>query len=264
MKECRPIDYIQNLLRQGRYSFSGEEAGKSLNQKGKCLSQTLKRLSDKGWVKSFSKGFYLALDVQHQSSGLDPKWFIDDWAGFVGAEYYVSGLSAAALHGAGHQRPMSFRVVADRQFRSIRKPRLQVDIFYKKSVDQRMWMQMKSPAGYFRVGTSEITAYDIVRYKDICPSLDLAATVLVELGEVLSMSELMKLPELGCELASLQRLGWLLDKVGWSQQAEGLAVSLQGKRLVWRSLDTRLPEKGERNNRWHIIENTDVQSDIEK
>jgi hypothetical protein len=259
-----PVDYVQSLLRQGRYSFSREEAGHKLGQNGARLDQTLKRLSDKRWVKSFSRGFYLAFDVQHQSSGLDPKWFIDDWARFMGAEYYVAGLSAAGLHGAAHQRPMAFQVIADRRLRSVNSAELCVDLFYRKSIEQRMWMQMKSPAGYFRVGTPEITAYDIIKYQHMCPSLDQATTVLVELGEALREPELMRLPQLGCAIAPLQRLGWLLDKAGWARKATGLAESLREKRRVWWPLDARLPAKGERNDRWHIIENTDVQPDIER
>lgn len=263
MNAQRPVKYVQKLIRQGRYSFSRDEAAQELQQDGKNLSQTLKRLADKGWIRSFSRGFYLALDVQHQEKGLDPKWFIDDWARFVGTDYYVAGLSAAALHGAAHQRSVSFQVISDQQYNSVQCHGLRVNFFHKRNIDQRMWKQFKSPAGFFNVGTPEITAYDIVKYERMCPSLDLAATVLVELGESLRAKELAHLADIGCAVASLQRLGWLLEKVGWGDKADVLDEFLGSKRRVWRVLDSRLPGNGERNKRWHIIENTDIQPDIE-
>ena len=264
MNVQQPIKYIQKLIRQGRYSFSREEAAKELQQDGKKLSQTLKRLTDKGWVSSFCRGFYLVLDVQHQEMGLDPKWFIDDWARFVGSEYYVAGLSAAALHGAAHQRPMSFQVISDRQYRSVQNHGLQVDFFHKRNIHQKMWSQIKSPAGFFHVGIPEITAYDIVKYERICPSLDLAATVIMELGESLRNHELAQLVNIGCAVAPLQKLGWLLERAGWNDKADAVDESIGNRRRVLRPLDSRLPAKGERNKRWRIIENTDIQPDIER
>ena len=279
MNVDKPIDFVKGLLRRGRYSFTRAEAEAAVGQSGARLSQTLKRLSDQGWVKSFSRGFYCALDVQHQGSGLlDPKWFIDEWARFVGAEYYVAALSAAALHGAAHQRPITFQVMANQRLRSIKHPGLwpnqkrlrrhgsglQVGILYKRHIDPGMWTAMKSPAGYFHVSTPEMTAYDVVAYRRACPSLDQAATVMVELGEAMRKSKLMALGRPECGTAPLQRLGWLLERSGWKEKAEGVGLALQGRQLAWRPLDSSQPADGRRSVRWHIIENTDVQPDIER
>ena len=112
--------FVKNLLKRGRYTFTREEAFTELGKRGPALNLVLQRLKDAGWVVPFSRSFYLALDVQHQGVGmLDPIWFVDDWARYVQAEYYVGGLSAAALQGAAHQRPMQFQVFADRQIRAI-------------------------------------------------------------------------------------------------------------------------------------------------
>jgi hypothetical protein len=139
-----------------------------------------------------------------------------------------------------------------------------VDFFHKKSIRQEMWQQLKSPAGFFRAATPEIAAYDIVKYERMCPSLDLAATVLVELGEALRDDALARLIHIGCATAPLQKLGWLLERSGWSAKADSVDKSLGSRRRVWRALESRLPAKGKRNERWRIIENTDVQPDIER
>lgn len=259
-----PQQFVRGLLSRGRYTFTLEQAAEALGRQGPVLNTVLQRLKRDGWVVSFSRGFYLVLDVQHQAAGmLDPKWFVDDWTKSLRVEYYVGGLSAAELHGAAHQRPMVFQVVANRQLHTIGHPKFRMDIMYKKKIIPEMWEQKKSPAGYFRVSIPEVTAYDVVAYHRACPSLDHAATVMVELGEVLRSDALGRLPILGCRLPVLQRLGWLLNRTGWREKADHLAEALRGKRLAWRPLEKRLPAEGERDKRWKIIVNTDVQPDIE-
>jgi len=264
MKVQEPIEFVRDLLKRGRYSFTRTEAAAALGREGAWLSQVLKRLSDAGWVKSFSRGFYIALDVQHQGGGmLDPKWFVDEWARYIGAEYYVAGLSAAALHGAAHQRPLAFQVMVDRRLRSVRHKGFRMDTFYKEAIAPCMWGSMKSHAGYFRVGTPEMTAYDVVAYRRACPSLDHAATVMVELGEALRVGELKALGQHGCGTAQLQRLGWMLERVGWEEKCHGVEMALAGRRLTWRPLEPRIGSGGPRSERWHIVENTNVEPDIE-
>ena len=81
-------------------------------------------------VNPFSQGFYLALDVQHQTAGmLDPEWFVDDWARFLGVDYYVGGLSAVAVQGAAHQRPVAFQVFMPRNMRAVSTGGFRVEAF---------------------------------------------------------------------------------------------------------------------------------------
>jgi hypothetical protein len=53
MQVQEPIEFVKKLIRQGRYSFSRDEAARELPQDVKKLSQSLKGLSDKGrwsWI----------------------------------------------------------------------------------------------------------------------------------------------------------------------------------------------------------------------
>lgn len=257
--------YVKDLLKRGRYSFTLQEAAEQLGRKGAALNLALQRLKKAGWIAPVSRGFYLALDVQHQGGGiLDPLWFVDDWARHMRMSYYVGGLSAAAQHGAAHQRPMQFQVFGDRQVRAIKQPQLHLATFFKRNLAGMPMAQLKSPAGYFRVSTPELTAYDIVAYPRCCPSLDHAATVLVELAEAIKARALGELLQKGCRLPPLQRLGWLLDHVQWSEKANVLHDALARHPLNWVTLESRLPAKGPRDTRWHVVENTDVHADIER
>ena len=71
-----------------------------------------------------------------------------------------------------------------------------------------MWEQHKSPAGYYRISTPEMTVYNPLRYPRACPSLDLAATILAELGERIEVERLALLTDLDTETSVLQRLRW--------------------------------------------------------
>ncbi len=264
MKVQKGLDFVRAILGNGRFSFTLKEAAEATGLGGQALNMMLQRLKRDGWVLPFSKGFYLALDVQHQASGmLDPVWFIDDWAKFLGVEYYVCGLSAAAMHGAAHQRPAVFQVMMNRSVRSVKCGSVKVQVCTKKEIAGDLIEQRKSSAGYYWISSPEMTAYDVMAYERCCASIDLAATVFAELGETIGPDSLASLPKYGCNIAVLQRVGWLLDRCGWKDKTDQLHAALRSHRRVWRLLDSRLPSDGLKSDRWKIIENTYVYPDTE-
>lgn len=257
--------FVKDLLKSGRYSFTHKEAGECLGKQGPALNLVLQRLKKAGWIAPVSRGFYVALDLQHQTGGmLDPVWFVDDWARYMRMDYYVGGLSAAALHGAAHQRPMQFQVFGNRQLRTVKQRGLHLFTFYKRNIADIPTVKLKSPAGYFIASTPEVTAGDIIAYHRCCPSLDHAATILVEIAEKIDSRRLAALVKQGFSLPTLQRLGWLLDYVNWSEKAQRLHATLSRHALNWVALESRLANDRQRNSRWRVIENIDIQPDIER
>jgi predicted transcriptional regulator of viral defense system len=256
------IEYVRGLLRRGRGTFSRQDAAMELGG-GPNLSNKLARLEAAGWIMPVGRGFYAVIEPGNQAFGFaPPQAFLDDWARHGGHQYYVGGISAAELHGAAHQRAQTYQVVVDRTIRAFHYGDLRVSFFQKKPITDRMWIQKSVPAGYLRVSTPEVTAYDLLFLPKACRSLSRVATVLVELGEAMKAPALAELCELGCETIPLQRLGWLLDRTGWKKMTGKLHDALQQRKPQWRRLEPQLPEKVQRNERWRIIENTDVEPDI--
>jgi predicted transcriptional regulator of viral defense system len=254
--------FILQLLQRGYYTFTRAEIDQ-VTRGGDATAKALLRLQKQGWLFSPANGFYVIIDPQHQGSGYLPvEWFVEEWMHFAGGEYYVGLLTAAMLHGAAHHKPQVTQVVRDRRGTKLHKGAYRVDFYYKQSIDAIMWEQRKSPAGYFRISTPEMTAYDLLRYPRACPSLDLAATILAELGERIEAERLAQLTELATDTSVLQRLGWLLDATGWDEKTAPLAHRLQQQRRVWHPLRTDAPRTGERNTRWHIIENAEVEAEV--
>jgi len=154
------------------------------------------------------------------------------------------------------------QVVRDRRVVNLHKGAYRIDCYYKQQITAACWEQRKSPAGYYRISTPEMTAYDLLRYPRACPSLDLAATILTELGERIEAERLAALTDLETETSILQRLGWLLETMGWDDKTASLAHRLQQRRRVWQPLRTDAPREGARDARWHIIVNTNVEADV--
>jgi predicted transcriptional regulator of viral defense system len=258
------VEYIRESLAEGRYTFTRPDVAKALNRQRDALNKILLRLKRAGWILPIGDDFFTIVDPQNRRLGhIPPEWFVDPWAKFKGVEYYVGGLSAAALHGAAHQRPQTFQVVVNRSMRSFTLPSLRVRFLYRQTILPSMWAQRKVPTGCFRVSTPEMTAYDLLSLRNACSSLDHVATVYVELGEAMRASRVAALCEKGFETPVLQRLGWMLDNTGWMKLTDGLAKRLAQRRHDWIPLHTRLPRDGARNPKWRVIENTDIQPDIQ-
>ena len=257
------IDYVCDSLAMGRYMFTRGDAAKALDRKGDALNKILLRLKRAGWVWPLGDDFFTIVDPQNRSLGaIPPEWFIEQWATFKGVEYYVGGLSAAGMHGAAHQRPQVFQVVVNRSLPPFVLPSRRVQFLYRQAITPAMWKQKKAPTGYFRVSTPEVTAYDLLYLRKACPSLDHLATVYVELGEAMRARWVTALCDVGFETPVLQRLGWMLDRTGWSKLTGGLARRLTHRRRDWIPLQTQIAAEGVRDRRWHVIENTDIQPDI--
>lgn len=262
MKVQRARDFILSKLEKGYYTFPLREAEGAVGA-GRNTWEAINRLVKQGWLFSPGKGFYVIIDPQHQGSGFLPvEWFIDDWMKHLGVRYYLGILSAAMLHGAAHQKPQKVQVVSDKVIADVDKGAYRISFFYKKNIPESCCGQMQSPAGYYRVSTPETTAYDILRYPNACPSLDLAATVLQELGERISADGLAALVDSGAEAAVLQRLGWLLDYTGWSEKTGLLADRLRDRQMTYRLIRTDLPKDGSRDPKWRVVVNARIEADL--
>lgn len=256
--------YVQELLRRGRYTFTRTEAEAAMQWSGPGLNRSLRTLTRAGWLVPLNDEFFTIVDPQHQGYGsLPEEWTVDDFCRHLRVEYYVCGVSAALLHGASHQKPQLFQVMANRPLRAVVKLPVRWVFFCRKNIAPAMYVERKSPAGMFRLSTPEVTAYDLVYYPRMCPSLDRAATILAELGEKTEAERLAGLVREGGKRAPLQRLGWLLDRAGWAEKTDRLAETLAQDRLPWCALaPNAVSRTGPRNPRWHVVENITVEPDI--
>lgn len=254
--------FVEDLLGQGRYSFTRKEAEQHLGGSPAAAYMALHRLVKSRRLVMPRSGFYVIVDPQHRVSGtLPPEWFIHDLMTHIGKPYYVGLLSAAQLHGAAHHRPQTFQVVIPaRAVRPIRVGNVQIRFFGKGPFDRSVTGEAKSPTGMFRVSSPATTAWDLVRYSQAAGGLGHMVTVLSELEERLDPVALRKTVMRHGDLLVAQRLGFILDLLGRKDLTKNLARLVEKKNAPFRSLDpaSSLTATSD-STKWHLFVNADLE-----
>ena len=88
------------------------------------------------------------------------------------------------------------------------------------------------------------------------------ATILTELSEKIDIQKLIDLTKVNPELFWIQRLGYLIEFLGFKQLANKISKLLSDKNLHWARLVSHAKYKSlQRNKKWKIIVNTKVEPD---
>jgi predicted transcriptional regulator of viral defense system len=256
--------FAENLQASGRYTFTRTALEKAEPRSQVAIKSALRRLKERGRIVSPRRGFYVVVPAEYRAAGCPPaSWFINDLMAFLHQPYYVGILSAAAIHGAAHQQPMIFQVVTDRPTRPISVARVRIEFHMSRSVEQAPIKNVQTETGSMRVGSPEVTAFDLVRFAEAAGYLNNVATVLSELAEKIDAHALTKLAQ-DVATPDVQRLGYLLELVGASSLADSLSNWLRDHRhrsavlAPWRGAGKEIAP----DNKWRVIANETVEADI--
>ena len=255
-------DYLIRLQASGRHSFTRAEARQALRISDAALLKAAARLRRKHMLLNPRHGFYVAVPPQYHSWGAPPpNWYIDDLMRHEGRPYYVGLLKAAEFHGATHHAVMEFQVMTDRQLPRIRAGRSFIAFYFRKDLQPVLSAveSRKTDTGSMKISSVELTAIDLIRYAHAAGGLDTVATALNDLGEKID-GEKLAATAVHFERATVQRLGYLLDHLGYSAATEPLHKSLFAQPSVsWVKLDparrkNRIAseELAEKNQRWRV------------
>ena len=256
--------WIDSRQSQGLYFFTREGALKSSRRSEAAFKQAAARLARKKRIARIHRGFFIIIPLEYAVTGVLPaEWFIADLMNYIGKPYYVGLLSAAALHGAAHQQPQQFHVVTTGPLREMRLNGLAITFFSRSRLTDVPLSQVKVQTGHIPVSTPEATALDLIRYARRIGSLDRALTVLQELAEVMDTEKLEEAAKSDGKIAYAQRLGYLLEKAGFSDLTENLAKWVHEKNALPAKLEPSMPIRGcKKDERWKILINTDVEGDL--
>ena len=98
--------YIDGLLAQGVYCFSGLEAAEALGSSVVATRAALRRLRHKGEIAMPFRGFYVIVTPEHRKLGCLPaNQFVPALMERLAEPYYAGLLTAAEHLGAAHHRP---------------------------------------------------------------------------------------------------------------------------------------------------------------
>lgn len=264
--------FVDGLQSRGRISFTGDEAEEALGVNRASLHSAVRKMREQGKLLLIRNGFYAIVPPQYANVGTPPiEWYIDPLMVREKTPYYVGLLKAAAYHGATHQAVMEFQVITGKQIPAITVGRSRVGFYYRKDMEAiaEGIESRKTDAGYIKCSGPELTALDLLRYPHASGGIQHIATVLSDLGKELDPPKLAFLA-LSFEKHQVQRLGYLLDFLGYDKSARHLLRVLESKeRISWaeltpfpRGTDPDLvPAITERDRRWRITVRTPVEID---
>ncbi len=214
-----------------------------------------------------TRGAYVLIPPQFRTWGAVPAThFIDDMMRFLDHPYYVGFLSAAELHDAAHQRPQVFQVVTDAHLRDRDFGRVRLRFIRSHDVNTRPTITLNTPTGTLTVATPEVTVLDMVSAPQHSGGLSNIATVIAQFVEddKLNPAELVTVAS-GYPAPVAQRAGWLIE---FATNEAGFALTLDAlmaataPRSRPTPLATGTEPLGDRDERWNVIVNADVEPDL--
>ncbi len=267
-KRTNISDWIDQQLTKGEYSFTLRNLHRKMPDKSdNSIKLALKRLVDKKKIISMSKGFYIIIPPTYQNLGvLPPVMFMDNLMEYLKRPYYISLLSAASLHGASHQQPqLHFVCTTLPSMRDTNKNGIQIKYVSKRNFPEYHIIQKKTDSGYVNISAPILTCLDLINYQKIIGGFNRVATVINELSEEISKSEVNSDILQLAPQTIIQRLGYL-----WEYECNHLELANVLFKIIKespRSFKTyklnpgRNLQKQINRNRWSINVNTQIEID---
>jgi predicted transcriptional regulator of viral defense system len=194
--------------------------------------------------------------------------YIAQLMGFLGQQYYVGLLSAAAIHGAAHQQPMELMLVANtNHLRDKVKNDVKISFAAKKEIPQQYLQQITVKSGYIPVSTPELTAIDLLLYIKNVGGINRVATVLNELAEVIDFEKISLDFFQNSNTADIQRLGYLFETLGFIENSELLFQKANEANLKFRKYPLCIKKQSISltdfpvDEKWKIIINEEIDTD---
>jgi len=259
-------EFIRQLQSYEEYTFSTDELLEATKAPEPTVKRELSKLVLSSQLVNIRKGFYIVLPPRYQSFGKLPiELYVDKLFRGLGKPYYVGFYSAAAFHGASHQKiQQDYVITAPPALRDIAKVNTKIRFFNITNWPKNNIQQRKSDAGHFNLSSPALTFVDLLENQRNLGGLNRMLPVLKELSEVVETSDLKALLDWYSNKSVLQRMGYLLGELSSAPKLEDLLFGHISKDQYYPVLLT--PNKnlkaGSTGNRWRVDVNIQLESDI--
>jgi len=255
-----PSEAPDALIAKGRYWATTTELEEMTGQKGAVLRKSLARLTKEGRLFTPARGLYVVVPPEYRSWKVLPaEWFIDGMMKHLGRDYYVGFLNAAALHGASHQVPQTFRIVTTKWLKDRDIERVRLRFTTTEHVTDMPTERRTVQTGYMTVATPETTVVDLAWRPILGGGISNVATVIKEIGE-LDTELLARIAPLR-NRATVRRLGWLIERFRTDLDAHWLRVVARPEEGE-PALLVPGRKRGELDHRWGLRINATVEPDV--
>ena len=258
--------YIKHLLSFEEYSFSLNELITNLNKTETAIKSELSRLIAKNEIVNLRKSFYLIITPRYSSlQKLPIQLYCEKLFKYLNRNYYVALFSAAKFHGASHQQIQTDYIITEKpKYKNISKKAFDIRFFTTSNWTGKNIQLKKSEAGIYKVSSPALTIVDLIHHQTKLGGINRMLSVIEELSEELTKSDLAELLDWYPNKSALQRFGFLLEELGISNEyQELLFAKLKAMKFFPVLLSPKLNEKpGSVSNRWKVAVNVKLESDL--
>lgn len=262
----RAADYIRHLQQYEAYGFSWEELVDHCNASVATLRKELQRLIARGEIINLRKGYYIIMPPRYQQFGKLPvELYIDKLFSYLGKSYYLAFYSAAAFHGATHQATHTDYVMTQPPaMLEVEKEKFRIRFFKTTRWPANNIERRQSDAGYFYLSSPFLTVVDLVYHQASLGGMHRIVTVIEELVDSISKSDVEALLEWYPHKSVLQRAGFILDELHADKKVTGpLVAHLQEVGFYPVLLKPQQGQKpGRADNKWKVDVNLELKSDL--
>ncbi len=262
----KPADLSDSLIAHGQHFVTTDEIAELVGVAPGSVRQSLRRPAAANKIVSVTNGAWVPVPPEYRAAGAPPPaHFIHQLMGFLGHPYYVGFLSAAAIHGASHQAVMVFQVATPAVLRDRAIGAGQMRFIRRSAVPRRSVFDHLVPTGRIKVSTPAVTLLDLVESPSHGAGLSNVATVIAQFieDEIIDPAVLAK-EATRYPTAVAQRAGFLTesmaDLVGTPFDLSDLEALIQGSETV--PLASHRSDGGDRNNRWGVVVNAEIEPDL--
>jgi len=258
--------FVDELRSRGKYSVTIKNLRNQYHLSDEALKKALQRLTNKKEAARVRQEFYVIVPPEYRSGGMLPaSFFIADLMKFLQKDYYVGLLTAASFYGAAHQQPQEFYVMTIKPtLRAIKTNKLNISFFYKKEWNVADIKERKVETGFIKVSSPELTALDLVTYADKIGGLNRGATILEELTEQINKETLAESIRRYGNVATIQRLGFLLETLEKAELAGSIMEYLKNVKhfpILLRPQKEK-PATMVTGNRWKVVVNAKIETEL--
>jgi predicted transcriptional regulator of viral defense system len=258
--------YIKHLQAVEEYAFSLEEVTQHSNKSKIALKRELSRLVKKGEVLNLRKGFYLILPPRYAlAEKLPVQLYVEKLFKWLDRPYYVGLYSAARLYGASHQQlQQDYILIEPPKLKGIKKQSFALEFLTTSNWPKNNVEEKKSDAGVYKLSSPALTLVDLIHYHTKIGGLNRLLAIVEELSEEISELDIKKLVGWYDNKSTLQRTGWLLEKInGVNAVSETIYSALEQKTCYPILLSPVKNQKpGSANNRWKVDVNLKIETDL--
>lgn len=207
--------FIDRKLARGICSFSLDELTAETGLSAIAARHQLLRLGSRVVRVTPRQPYFLVVTPDQQAFGAPPvdRW-LDDYFKWLGRPYYLALLSAAAVYGSSHQAIQVVEVMTDVPTRPITLGRIRIRFFMKSGIEHTLTQQLPLSYAPLVVSTAESTMYDLVRYAPKIGGIECAAETIAPMLSCIGKRRLARVLAAEDEVATAQRLGYVLHSLG--------------------------------------------------